>query len=476
MRFAKTLLPLLILAILIPARAVAQTCSQVTWGETRTRSFAFIYPDNLPLGEEIAAALGERLDSEFVRFVNLFQASLPLPISIRIYDDERDYYCFNTLAPAIPVGQTHSHVGSREIALIAQNITDDHESWRIEGLNTLRYELAILFVKYVANDKAPPGLEIGTGIYAEDPALSFEHRFEAAPPPTGEPTATWRGLWEAPDVIQSPEHALQNASIVSYLVDVYGWDDFLSFLESLRTSESYRQALTEAYNVDAGALEDHWLTYYPLYFRGRWRTNHIYALSLAPYEQLIAAGAYQAAADGLAEVIELLVHLEEFELLSQAQALNQKTLTGLEADALARQSRQAYLEGDYPTAVDFAVQAKDKYAEIGDARNLEALDAYRSQAQEVIDLHAELAEIQAGIKGTGGAHHTGRLTEIGLRLGELGDQEGHDQATQTLKTLEASNQSQAVRVGLIGAATGLILLGHRVYLFRRQPPPEAMLQ
>jgi len=43
---------------------------------------------------------------------------LSLPITIRIYPQEADYYNLNALA----LGAMHSHVGAREIALIASII------------------------------------------------------------------------------------------------------------------------------------------------------------------------------------------------------------------------------------------------------------------------------------------------------------------------------------------------------------------
>ncbi len=78
------------------------------------------------------------------------------------------------------------------------------EQFREES-DHLRHELAILFAQNLAGDKLPPGLAIGLGIYAEDPALTFERRLSAAPPPAEAPSMSWRGLWEAPDVIAHPD-------------------------------------------------------------------------------------------------------------------------------------------------------------------------------------------------------------------------------------------------------------------------------
>ena len=478
MRFFKAILfALPFFLLLLPEPVNAQTCSLLTWAEVRTRSFAFIYQESVPLGAEIASDLGDQLDAEFNRFANLFGRSISLPISVRVYPNERDYYCFNALAPLIPRGQTHSRIGSREIALIADNINADRGSWDLLGLDALRFELASLFIHNLTDGKAPPGIEIGIGVYAQDPFVSFERRLATSPPPLDTPGISWRELWESPDLLQSPEQALQNASIVAYLVDVYGWEKFIQFLDFLRTSEGFREALSQAYEIEAGALEDQWeSTFYPLFFEGRWRTNALYALSLTPFEQLIAAGAYQAAADGLFDVISLLVDLNDVEKLFEAQALNQLALIGLEGDALARLARQAYLEADFEAAAGFARAAQEKYDGVGDSRNQAALIQIAVQAEEVLELRAELMRIQEDQGGSAGISRSARLIEIGSRLAVLNDQAGVTQVSELLARINSERKLQATWISITAAVLGIGILFHRITLSRRKAPPETQLQ
>ncbi len=461
------------LAALLVSPTAAQTCTRLTWGETSTRAFTFVYQERVPLGQEIVAQYGPRLDDEYNRFANLFHTALSTPLAVRLYPNGTDYTCLNALAPAIPLGQTHSHIGGREISLIAQYILADPESWQIEGFNHLRHELAILFAQNLAGDNLPPGLAIGLGIYAEDPALTFERRLSAAPPPAEAPSMSWRGLWEAPDVIAHPDLNLQAASIVAYLVDVYGWETFVTFLNTLRTAESYRTALADVYEVEAGALEDQWLTYYPLYFEGRWRENALYEFSLTTYEQLLAAGAYQAASDGLTPIFTLLTQRgDQPERLAQAETLLATALTGLEADALARQARQTYQEGDYPAAAAFATQALEKYTPLHDTRNQDTLTTIQTRAQEILTLRAELTTLQSDLTPATAP----RLLEIAPRLGELGDAEGRAQAEGLLAQINAQRQDQAVNVALMGAGVGLVFLIFRILLSRKKTPPEVLVQ
>ncbi|HUF37395.1 MAG TPA: hypothetical protein VMN57_02630 [Anaerolineales bacterium] len=471
------LLSLLLLVLSAPTTALAQACTLQNWGETRTRSFIFTYQEATPLGREIAERFGEALDAEFNRFANLFETSPPVPLMVRVYPNEREYYCFNALAPEIPIGQTHSRIGGREIALIAQNISADPQAWEAGGLEALRHELAVLFLNALTAEKAPPGLQLGLGIYAEDPSVTFESRLADTRPPTTAPEATWRTLWEAPNVVFERSNALQAASITAYLVDVYGWDDFLEFAAALRTADSWRLALEAVYPIDANALERHWAeTYYPVYLQGRWRENAFYALSLAPYEGLIAAGAYQAAADGLANVITVLIDMEEFDQLSRAQELNVQAHQGLEADALARQARQAYLEGDFTAAADFARESLGHYTALDDTRNLAALNEILAQAEEVGRLRLELAELAPQADGLTAGLLGPRLAEIGTRLTVLGDPAGAAEAAALLARINTARTTLALAIAAAGALAACLVLYRRVHGLRRLPSPEARLQ
>lgn len=457
---------------LLATPAAAQTCNAYIWGQTSTQAFTFVYQEQTPLGEDLAATYGTALDDDYTRLAALFQTSLPTPLTVRIYPRGTDYTCLNALAPRIPSGQTHSHLGAREIALIGEYIQADPEAWSLEGLQVLRHELAILFAQQITGGKVPLGLEMGIGLYAEDPALTFERHLAETPPPA-QPSATWRSLWEAPDVISAPEIRLQTASIVAYLVDVYGWDKFVTFLNTLRTAESYRTALTEVYETEFDTLETQWQKYYPYYFEGRWRTNYLYEFSLTPYEQLLTAGAYQAAHDGLTKIIVLLTQRDDQPArLSDAERLLATADTGLAADALARQAHQAYQEGDYPAAVDFATNALDVYASLEDSRNQDTLTTLQTRAQEILTLRAELTTLESALTPADAP----RLLEIAPRLGELGDPTGQAQADQLLVQINQQRQQQAQTFALAGAVIGFGLLLLRLFLVRAKTPPEVLVQ
>lgn len=468
---------LLILLAGIPSPASAQTCSNLTWGETKTRAFAFTYQASNPLGAELAEQYGELLDETFARFSALFEITLPVPVMVRVYPTERDYYCYNALAPQIPLGQTHSHIGGREIALIAQNIQAQPNDWSNEALDAFRGELAVLFLNRLTAEHTPEGLQIGINVYAQDPFVTFEQRVDETNPPFEKPSASWRSLWELPDPIGSPSHTIEAASITAYLIDVYGWNRFLEFADALRTAESWRLALESVYPADANALEAQWAeTYYPRFMSGRWRENAFYQLSLSPYEDLVHAGAYQAAADGLDNVIKLLTTLEDGARLNQAKALKATALQGLAADALARQARQAYLEGDFIASETFAADAIESYIALSDVRNLDSLLTIQAQAAEVIELHDELDGIESKLSSPFTLRSAARLHQIGSRLQELGDTAGAKRAADAITQLNSLKYNVSLAAAALGTLLAAAIFFLRLKGFKTEPPPEVQIQ
>jgi hypothetical protein len=472
----RTWIPLILLLLALPPTAQAQTCSTVSWEENRSAAFAFLHPVGDLTGASVAADHASALDQDYQRLSKLFESSLPLPITVRVYPTERHYYCLNTLAPDLAIGSTHGHLGTREIALISANIGADPGRWQQQGLNDLRFELAALFIEHITNGQAPPGLQTGMSLYAEDPALSFEYRLVQHPPPLDQPDVTWRSLWDSPNLLSDPHRGLQSASIVAYLIDVYGWTSFVEFLKALPTTGSYRQPLLDVYGAELGVLQEHWRQYYPVYFQGRWRANVLYGFDLTVFEQLIAAGAYADAGAGLQEAISFLVQIGDVDKVIEAERLSLLALAGQEADALTRQSRQALLEKDYAAALSFAIQARSKYDDLGDTRRLEELDAYAAVSQEVLDLRSELVDLQGQISPISGVEHAPRLLEIGNRLGQLGDDEGLAVANGMLDALSAQRQQRAVLIILIGGVVVIGLLLIRLALSGTRIPVEVELQ
>ena len=467
-----TSLVLCCLLLIVPMYAAsAQQGSD--WLESRTQDFAIIYPTQYEmLGQAMFSLYGTTLDSEYQRFAGFFGASLQLPISIRIYPDIDEYKTLNAVAPELLPEGTHSHIGSREIALIGENIARNLDQWQLIGLDAFRYELAILFTEQLSAGKAPPGLLGGVGGYAQEPA----NLIEITRPAQQTELATWRKIWDSPNLYQDAGLLLQATSITAYLVDIYGWPKLLSFLSTLAISEDYRRAISQVYGVEPNQLEEEWRQYYPLYLQGRWRAHALYDFDLAVFEKLVAAGAYADAEQGLREAIQFLEKAGAKDKQAQAAALLEKARIGQEAGALLVQARQALQNGEYGKTVELTNQAEQKYQQVDGRYRLEELAAYRERAQEISGLQGEVKQLSAqfSLNPTDKVSAV-RLAEISLRLGELGDIQAQAEINALLEKALQSQRRMSLWIAMLGAGLALGLLLWRILLVRRSPPAEAQI-
>ncbi len=475
-------LAVLLFGLLLPPLQRTCPAQELEWAELRSPSFAVIFPEEAAeLAQLLFAAYGGALEEEYARLARLFQTDLTLPISLRIYPDMPAFECLNAVNLPVDPTRSHLHLGSREIAFIASNLHIDPFGFQNVSLNDLRYEMAILFVERITDGKAPPGLAEGVGIYALEPGLGSgpEELLNNGNPG---PLSAWAYLWNDPETAADPWRSVQAGSSVAFLVDVYGWEFFIDFLERLRTAPGYRQALAATYDRPAAELEAQWQQYLTQYLAGRWRANALYEFDLSPFEELLRAGAYEAAAESLDEAIRFLEQIGDEAQLARAQQLIYLALHGQEAGARVREARQALLDGDHAGAIALAETARDKYLELGDERRLTEIQLYQDTAEEILALRAELGQLSAEV-AAGATDPTDRLIELGGRLGELGDTGSVEQTNQLLEqlaerqrsALEPDSQDTSRSYLLAGLLAVALIMGHRLWALRRGLPPERRL-
>jgi hypothetical protein len=450
--------------------------SPVTWQEMKTAVFAYLYPIEYDdVVSQFLDKYGSRLELDYAIFTRLYQTNLSLPITIRIYPSLEDYFCLNIMAPQVAVGETHSRIGMREIAIFGDRILADITQWELEALNIFRFELGVLFVDHISNTKAPPGLLGGAGVYMMDPAEIFEER-EISGSGIGKPDVTWRFLWENGSSLISPGDRLQAVSTVAYLVEGYGWAKFLQFLKDLPTSEGYRQSLTQIYGVDFSALQREWEKYYPLYYQGRWRVHVLYDFDLTPYEKMVAGGAYTDAVLGLKDVITFLEQNEQLDKLAEAKVLQEQAKTGQNASALVLQARQALQNKEYEKSTQLADQAQAIFDQLGDRRRINELDSYRIWVKEVLTLQAEMDKLKKELSDGGDPVISfDRMIVVSQRLFELGETQARDEVLSYIREYDQVLQIQRQQFYAGVLLVPILLITIRILLMRFKPPREATI-
>jgi hypothetical protein len=451
----------------VHAAKQAQTdCAiEYDWRQIPSENFVILYTANqVNLAQDINKIYISRLEEDWVKYEIAFSTDLVTPITIRLYPSTTEYYCLNALAPLISGGDFHSHIGTREIALIANEIRGSQIDQDNLTINALRHEIAVLFAEQITNGYAPPGLLEGLGGYFEDPEQTFINRFEEAGK-ISSPDRGWQRLWEE-DVSSSNSLVfLQQTSTVAYLVDVFGWQYMVAFLQKIADLKGYRQALVEVYDVNLQDLQTHWMSYFPVYIQARWQANVIYNHDLSQYRVLIAEGAYADAASRLLAALPLIKLFESEEKLSEAESLLAQAEKGASAAELASESRQAILAGDYRRGYSKAEQGLALYAQLDDSRRTAELETYLDICREVLSLRSELEQLR-GVGTPLDPVRTNRIISIGRRLNELGDKDGANEVQIVLLLLGTGQQVLVQWTTVIGLLVCIYLIWRRIVFVR----------
>jgi hypothetical protein len=479
MRKAVLLFCLLWMISIPSQRAIATAlpkpqADEYEWLEYRTVNFSIIYPSEYEQLAALVILLGPTLDLEYERLSSLFETTLLTPISVRIYPTIEEFKKLNPLALLPNEDVLHSHIGVREIVFIAQNMDFLGGDWQQDGLNALRHELAILFVQNLTDNKAPLGLQMGIGSYAEDPGYLFG-RYGSDPMSLAS-LPYWRSLWEDPGMLSNPRLNLDVASLVAFLVDTYGWPSFLEFLNKLATVESTRRAILEVYDIDQAEMGELWKAYFPLYMESRGASHILYGYDLAPFNRLIRTGAYSEAASRLPEAIAFLEKINSKERLAQAQALLEQARLGQEGNRIALEARSALQAGEYELSTFYSDQAQAIFEPLSDSRHQEELDSYRAFAQEILDLNKRLEdiEVKASLEQDPGGYVT-ELLSISQRMSEVGDGPGLERANHLVESIQ-NRQNETIRTKRLAVSgIALLLLAVRLWMLRWKKPAEAQL-
>lgn len=447
---------------------------ETEWAEQRSHFAALVYPlEQQETVSQWADVLLAKFDRLYTDIQPLYGISLDLPITIRLYPDPIVYSCFNPLSPPLGIYVWMISVGTREIALNAASFQVDLSTMQNQIDYALSYEIGYLFAQQIAENKAPAGLLLGVAGYMQEPT-SIKEILEKDPSlSVADTTASWRAVWEKGTGRKKASSRLAETSIVAYLVDVYGWPQFLDFLKDVRTTGSYRDSLEQIYQLDFSRLESQWKTYYQLYLNDRWQYHTLYNFDLSGHEALISAGAYVDVEQVLLQTIGFLTSSGQTWKLIEAQELLEKARAGQAASEILLKARRALLAGSYNEAIELANEAEARYRELDDERRQIEISSYRNWAQEVLNLQAEAIALLASAQTEKAQDIPAYLLELNRfeqRLIELGDAETAAQIKEEIESLTSNamnSQNGELWQGLV--VVGILFLLRMIVMIRRIP-------
>jgi hypothetical protein len=481
-RIRLTTLLLLMLVLGVPRVVGAQPLTPagevVDWRELETEHFIIVYAEHVSLNDaEIPCACGiaeaqryaDFADQIYMDLVSVFGATLDTPINLQLFPTETSYYTVNPLAQRLTGVIAHALNDRQEIAIAVPRTAGLTEE---ELVNNVRHELTHLFAGQLSDGKLSAGFQEGVAQYLEKPTARADYDPAVLRLAMEEGRLlTWAELDEAQQVYGDPQVAYpQSLSVVSFLVDRYGFPRLIEFLQTTASEPGFRSALAQTYARSADELETEWLGYLPEYFSGRWQINAIYAYDLTRVNTLVEQAAYSSAQAELEEIIALLETTDQEETLSRATALMARAHQGLAAGSLADEARGALQAHDYDRAISKSQAAMAAYERVGYRARLPELQALVQQGERGLDA---IQRLEQGERLLGSLRFGDAEREIAAgtaALQSLGDTPAAKRGVDLLNASAARQRGLAYGMLAIGLVT-LFFNGLRRLLNRLRPDP-----
>jgi hypothetical protein len=373
-----TLVLLLALVVFAPSAAYAQSG---TWLEQSTANFTIVYTSG---NEAIVQEYTGFVDEIYEEIARAFDYRVETPLMLRLYPSYESYYEVNPAAREVTGIVAHADFRRREVAVI---VSQTEAQTPEEVKNNIRHEMTHIVASQLSDNRLNTGFQEGIAQFMEvptertaDKVLLLENAFQQGR------LMNWSDFDSRESVYASPEWSYpQTLSVVTFLVDTYGFDQLRAFIVNTAQSNGYRSALEATYNIPASDLENQWRAWLPSYLDGSYITEDTpppgvgYDLTYA--RQLLEAGRYAEARTELESMIELLATSPQQDVLAEAETLLIESRTGQEADRLATEARRALEAGDYETARNRASEARTAYEALGNTRQVEVLTAYIERAE-----------------------------------------------------------------------------------------------
>lgn len=456
-----------LLTCVVPAWVYAQEgdtapLTAEDWRERKTTYFSILYTSDDAAVTEYYAGF---VDDVYEEVSLIFDHRTEPPITLRLYPTQESYAKVNPMAPNLPGIVAHADFRHREVAVIIP-VTGNQSPEGVQ--NNVRHELTHIVAAERSNNHLNTGFQEGIAQYVEKRVPDLETRIHLLSQAYQENALLpWSDFDHRDRVYGRPEVSYpQTLSVVSYLVDTYGFEKFQTFLSTSANSTGYRSALEKTYGVSPAELEAAWLAWLPSYLEGGYRHNVLSSYDLTHARNLVEAGDYATAQKELEQAIAWLTSEERAqnqgdepdETLTEAQTLLQRSYDGQEAERLAAAARFALKDADYPHARELVEQARAAYAALSDTRQDLVLDTYAERAERGMHAQETLEKAVWLSRALQFPQARAAANEAATEFAMLGNDQGFNEAVslhRSMNTQQSLAGTLLVGAGLMGVIISL---------------------
>ena len=435
------------------------------WQHDDTTYFSVSYIARDPVAPQVDI-YKKLADPVYEMETNIFDGSqlVPRPVPIYLYADVSQF------TAAVPAAQTdqnlYSGVDSGGVYICVP---------RMSGLKApeLTRNLRMLLTQQIAammsGGNLPPGLLHGTALYGEAPPADL-----SASVATLNQQANADRLADWATLFNSADNALagQQYSVVSFLIDTYGFRQYRDFLAALNKPEArkdWRQAMQIVYKNEgattATTLESKWKAYLPQFLGGLWQRNQFAYYNIDEATQLVGTGQYSQAVTLLTPAIGFLQQTGTPKRAADAQALLSKARAGSEAEVRVRDAQQALEANDYPRTNDLLKQASDLYKAVPDAKPPLLLIQYQQRAARGAQATDDLTKAESEINGVNVIRARQNANRAYGTFTEFGNAPLADRAQTVME--RANQRIRMAGITVIGGGLAILLGGFAIIALRR---------
>jgi hypothetical protein len=381
---------------------------------TLKQHFAITYIQRDPVAAQVDT-YKKIADGVFDMETDIFGTMLPQPVPVYLFNDMAQF------TTAVPAAQSDANIysgidnGGIYIAVPRMNVLKPADL----TLN-LRMLLTQQIAETMSGNNLPPGFLRGLSLYGEAPPGELSAMVTTLGQQAGSNQVfDWTTMANSTD----PAFAAQEYSVISFLIDSYGFRAFRAWLTALARQKDWRAAMQTAYPGKpnaANVLELEWRAYLPQFIGGQWQRNQFTYYNIDEATQLIGAGQYSQAVTVLTPAIGFLQQIGNPKRASDAQQLLSRARAGSEAEARVRDAQQALEGNDYAQTNDLLKQAIDLYKAIPDAKPPLLLGQYQQRVNRGLQATSDLELAEAQVNGWNvirarqrANHALGTFTEFG---------------------------------------------------------------
>lgn len=455
------------------APAPTTYAQQDMWRELQTDQGHFIVlytTENL----HIAQIYADFADDVYEEMATLFQHRTKTPITLRLYPTQESYYEVNPLASRMPGIVAHADFRHREVAVLLPQTARQLPE---EVVNNVRHELTHIIAADITGNRLNTGFQEGIAQYVERNSPEIENKIRALERAyTNNELLSWSDFDNRETVYSNVMISYpQSLSVISFLIEQYGFEQFRDFLTISAKSSGYRSALNRTYGISPTKLEEQWREWLPTYFAGGYLSRTVAGYDLSTSRSLVAAGRYDEANQALTQALEWMhAHPEgdemtsapDAEMLAEAEELLWRSREGLDAQQHALDARAALEAGDYISALDHIDAARARYAGINDMRQQEVLTLYAERAHRGMQAQEQLNRAQQHYDSLSFLESRDAAAQAAAAFAAIGDQAGFARAQALHESLDGSRR--LLGFVLIGAGVLGVVLSTISRLFMRQ--------